>query len=1319
MGNQPSAVEARGHHHHAPNKLSKPRTGSHSSSNGLLTNRLSHLSAHSHASQASHKTSLPSPAPNKQREPLSSPVQPDAHLPHLPPIPGRSLTTAAAPTRHRQNDINNQADWDYSYDDSKDNLPTLGRRRSLFRSKSVVDPERRQEKSHHKRSNSGGVQRRNSVANEQGANYYGEAITENWAVHPNQQRKSINYDLMSYESQRLLNTSEQRQTFVEEGPAMPETHDVSESTWKSSNPHPASAAPSVKNGEFGHASRASSDLSMYTTPMRRLSLRQPGIATRSKTEGPSRRHSRTTTPERSRRPSFMIGDDEDEMHLPLPPTIVYPGQPRVLTPCEDDYKQIGAFKLGSLRIVNGAASPSPMGSPSEKKVAKINGDDTPTKKQKIDGYFARKLGKTASKFLSPKPEADEEDAEEPGELQPTYLKEMPQIHSPIPSGPLVSPFATSISNLDSSVSSESSKPGTLSSPNLSKGTQDAKDISKNTSSRLELPSDYLPALKFNLTNSERPSKEELRTTSKHTAQEDQLFEDDQASDILSTGAEVLDVRNDPSAKPDPANPVSQRPKLDPTQRGSRTISRSDSGFVSSPTSDGASTHRSSGTSAVSSRLTKADSGYSSNVSLRSFQGNSKHNSLAAKALVPDKDFPPKRHPSSIASKRARSSFLVENVKEPNLDRSTEKLELEKKRPPSIPDREPSPPAVPDKDFPPLSPGNTSLNSSRFSLGPNQALQSTRQSRFSNSLRKSRLFMTPSPMPSQTASEPPMRRAGPTKSPLSPLSLVSGRSSAATSPSLPTEKPTKSGRLRRLLSGSGLQSQTSKSNLGLHQNHHLDSARIPNVPKHTENSLADHETKYPSASQRLALKTRESKETLMTILSITTSGSATPGGERQRSDRDRNFKKTKESLSIPERRNTMSGDVSEDQPGARRRMGRHEAPPLIHRNTVDGAAFPHFQLPQIHTAASYNNLDTMYATDGFDPDGYFAQEEKPRQVAASVGRTFNVASEAERSIYKRVAVQRQAEKEARASSSQASNMAGYLDPLSPVSAAPSPTTAHHRARAISRSGSLRVPPPLRPQSIPPTQNQTEALSRKSSREAIQSFPSSTPNSDDTGFVAPLRPENRKSTQSSSEAPPIPPQNPRRSTSSSRANSLSSDTGGPDWQPIVARRESMSSYSNVGGYATPPPPSRPASAAGYQTTNLQAPPSLHHRNSYDRPMVAAGPGYFEAQTRQLAAELGAGRHTIYSSGSIDTWSTGHVSYGPSPFPWDQYGHGSSLQGGHAPYVPRQKRRSSHVRPPNVPYRVLHSYNSPAYKGVPIWSRLLTTGPHRDIFILSSTI
>ncbi|KAG4444035.1 hypothetical protein IFR05_000495 [Cadophora sp. M221] len=126
-------------------------------------------------------------------------------------------------------------------------------------------------------------------------------------------------------------------------------------------------------------SRTPSETQLYV-PIRRRSLLQHGVATRtSYVEEP-----RQSLPPQPRNveefqnyyynPSKPTSSPLAELAALRPPPEFLPG-PRVETPTELDYGHIGAFKLGSLRIMNGAASPAPSLDPSLRRAATMGPEE--------------------------------------------------------------------------------------------------------------------------------------------------------------------------------------------------------------------------------------------------------------------------------------------------------------------------------------------------------------------------------------------------------------------------------------------------------------------------------------------------------------------------------------------------------------------------------------------------------------------------------------------------------------------------------------------------------------------------------------------------------------------------------------------------------------------------------------------------------------------------------------------------------------------------------------------------------------------------------
>ncbi|RYP59362.1 hypothetical protein DL770_010222 [Monosporascus sp. CRB-9-2] len=226
--------------------------------------------------------------------------------------------------------------------------------------------------------------------------------------------------------------------------------------------------------------------------------------------------------------------------------------PRALTPSDADYKQTGAFKLGTLRITNGSPARSPAaGSTSEDEKGRTV--HSSSRAQAKSDYFEKRLMGDDGKVLSRKNYSVPEGAQT---LQ-----------------------------------------GSLRSYSITPLSHDNSRLTEAQTSHQSLQDDLMGQLSP-LVTTPRPRSPQLQVTSKHTAAEDDLFEDGPRE---SFSIEVLDVRMDPNAKSHP-------PRPSPASGGriSTELSRADSGIGASPVSE-----------VPFKPLAKADSGYSSNVSLRS------------------------------------------------------------------------------------------------------------------------------------------------------------------------------------------------------------------------------------------------------------------------------------------------------------------------------------------------------------------------------------------------------------------------------------------------------------------------------------------------------------------------------------------------------------------------------------------------------------------------------------------------------------------------------------------------------------------------------
>ncbi|KAH8594066.1 hypothetical protein B0O99DRAFT_595778 [Bisporella sp. PMI_857] len=359
-------------------------------------------------------------------------------------------------------------------------------------------------------------------------------------------------------------------------------------------------SPQEESPELTHASRTNSDTQLYA-PIRRRSLLQHGVATR---------NSWVENDSRSSLPSQMADslvdmqtryyNSEKPTSSPLaelanievkPVDLIT--QPRVATPNDMDYGSIGAFKLGSLRITNGAASPAPSLERANTIGAEedyiLVGNARPNRPTSRHGF-----GQRSQTISVPQ-----------GEIKPPWITraesplqkvENSEQHDP---APLI--VRTDL---------------TLPNPEFS-----LFKFTESPTKSLELAQEYMQDLAlspFSFDASPAISPK-LEATSKHMAVEDNLFE------------------------PEPGTPIVSE---------AYAPGSFDSGY-----------HANEGASTKDQRraipLAKADSGYSSNVSLRSFKGN-------AAPPAPPKEGPPTPPKDPVStesvSRVASSTYSVVSVR---------------------------------------------------------------------------------------------------------------------------------------------------------------------------------------------------------------------------------------------------------------------------------------------------------------------------------------------------------------------------------------------------------------------------------------------------------------------------------------------------------------------------------------------------------------------------------------------------------------------------------------------------------------------------------
>ncbi len=1031
-------------------------------------------------------------------------------------------------------------------------------------------------------------------------------------------RISWNYNLTSYEAQRLLNVIEDGGP-LEQSTGMSETtmSVVTEATWKSSNP----VKPIVTT-----ISRVNSDMSLYTPVRRRSIIQTPGVATRSNSARPSsrarsNRYSVPPTPNLSRQQSFESYRG-GVMSMPPPPLGLgldnlaglwdQDSTPRVVTPCGDEYQSIGAFKLGTLRITNGAVSPASAGTVD---LETGRDDNEEIVADSVDG-FPQNL--TTPHGLGVSDAALRVSSLGPAPIQPKATRVKP----------LSIPF------LDTKLIDH-----VLPSPRLTGLTPtEAKPV-------------YLAEINFTPFSLYAPSSSslELRTTSKNTALEDELFEDDLPEvQVEYSSAEVLDVRLDPSAKSHPENT--------PAQRSSTTVvTRTDSGFVSATSPSSECSHH---------PLTKADSGYSSNVSLRSFHGKTQ-------AIIEGEQFPvPPIEKHGSDSSRKSGSDVSANEK----NAVPEAL----LRPPEPPRREAPPPPVPPKDYPPLSPTQaraTSMLQKQRSGG----LRPSENRRSTSSLAK-KLKRSPSPIATFLSfrTGPKSPDSGVPHTPVSARSArsaVSAKSDSSNSALSVGSGAERGNKLQKLLSSSY---RASTGQPTVHTTHVSEKPCVPAIPREVETKLRERTGLLPLATKRPALRPHGSLDTLKTILSVGSAEAAydfvaaipavSPVFEAGGLDRE-------ETPEAVHRTYSLTSSIT------------HVAAHLLARSTFTRKQVPTREMAakererdmEQHVAPS-NTYDAGSQTSIDDGEIYFSP--------TSARRTQSLTASVEQNLYFR----RQMPVGRPGTSRSGAEL--------PSPSLPSPIFAsmlelERRARtppgmvSTRRPMSLRVPPALRTQSSTGQLN-SQSLSRKTSREGVYSYPNMQPplslgrkpsREEVRSSYPPYQPSGLSNSEAAESPPPIPPMNPRR-------RSL---TRTPNWE--VQTDHGLSQQSSSGSVFLP---NQPGSKMWQPPTNK---PRLRHRASYDgygqsQPMSGygllygyTGPGYPPSMSNG------------YTGSSMKEPSLGPLDLPrnePGPQQWDPYGQ----------YPPQVHRGQGHYRNRSVgygsnpPYRVLHSYNSPAYRNAPIW-------------------
>ncbi|KAK4464125.1 hypothetical protein QBC42DRAFT_344882 [Cladorrhinum samala] len=1109
MGNAQSSETTRRY----SQKLSKPKTNSHATA-GLLSPNGS----------------------SKSTKRLSNAPLPEPPLPPLPPMPmspSGATTVTNSSIAEFSGTIEQRAGRSVSIS-SNPGLPQESKRRSLFRSRTLQggsDSGRRERNAISTPGIVDRMSRTSSLTYESAIAYYGPPDLDEWSEQP-QSQTSWNYNFTSYEAKRLLNLAEEphydrTMSLSEHRMTM-----VTETTWTNSNSAQNSSTP---------VTRANSDVSLYVPVRRRSIIQTPGVATRSNSMrhiNPSprfnARYSHPATPSLSRQQSIE-SYRSGIVSMPIPPRIrdLDPA-PRALTPCEDEYLSIGAFKLGSLRITNGAASPI---SPD---VRRGNSESDKGKSGGETDYFARgKVGATATA------------------VQPRAVQQ---------------------------------------------------DCTVTTAVSLEVPSttaskpapEFLPAVSISPLGLELPDplSPQLQTTSKHSALEDDLFEDDAQPEYSSV--EVLDVRFDTNAK---SAHVPAEAKSDAGLR------RTDSGFMSTGSPSPESIHK---------PLAKADSGYSSNVSLRSFQQKNQNETESSTSVTAPKRAPPPVPPKDVAQKSTTGS--------PKLNGTPKKTQ-------------------------------SFTNSAKENSPTKTAMSKARDA--------------PTPIKSFLSRERGL--SSPASLPRTPASEQSSKSDNSVSAMSVSVKPQRTNRLQRFLTSARRSGATS---LEVHATHEMGKNKLPSIPHEVEEKLNARAGRFPMTTKRLALKPRASLDTLKTIFSV---GSIETGQDVQSaavSTKDSLWRQTLHiahaASSIVPQKPVTRKPVPAPQETNTARLGSNEANPApkgTHVATLDALVGrrSHSQPPELEPRRSLQLDLTVRGSSNNNP------LELPSPLLPSpVARAMSMTAKT-----------------------------SMPPPVSMATRMQMPT---------------RVPPPLRPQSS------TSSLRRQASRENIQSHPAAHPSL--------ARRSSRENIQSypsyQQEMPegglssPPPTMDPRRLAAfRPRQNSQKSVYGSQNWEVQtehgLSRQSSYASLSGgsgrnsissdrgyYGGYGSQEGYSiqRPSSAQPWMMQPF-GPQPLRNRagyedHSYGRQLPQQG--YPPSMSNGYTAPPQARQEqwsTHHSLSVASTWSRSQLDAAAGQ--WYQPGPT------YPPYVPRgpyRKRSMSAHHGPKPPYRVLHSYNSPAYRNAPIW-------------------
>lgn len=702
-----------------------------------------------------------------------------------------------------------------------------------------------------------------------------------------------------------------------------------------------------------------------------------------------------------------------------------------------------------------------------------------------------------------------------------------------------------------------------------------------------------------------PFSPDLQMRSKHTA--------DEAVACVST-AEVLHVRNDPSAKPSPET-IQER-----AQQDKAALNRSDSGCVSTPFSE-----------ASRKPLSKADSGYSSNVSLRSLLG-SKSGSRKGRNS-PEKLSPDQLQPSS-------SSILTSST----LEKPEEEEEAAEG---SASEKAPTPPPKNNASETPTR--NSMSSTSRGSIRMPSLRSSAKEDHTQDP-------QTPRPI---------HRRA------------VSADSVAAITPSpaksmsaLDIGNGTHRAKLQRFLSGSRRKNSVKK------EKEPAKEEEVPSLPVDKDEKIQRYDNgTYFIASKRPHLRVHPSRDTLKTILSVGSTDLLQ--SEEVLQDAEKETKKEEEATpgpapkpKTPRRRSFQQNSHSFNHAASSVASPRRQASLAIlnRKRSVTMAANHRRDLQGLNSSAPEHILEYEAAMTSVD-----SVRQSMGKSAFDQAITANErASAPPRPIIHSSSVMDRRRgpplPPLRTRASAPTFRGTTLQPMSPLVPEPgkkpkSPPPVSMQTRGSKKSKSHRPAPPRRPKSTPPggvPREQRPPLPRHSSRESIHSYPPA---------------QNMGHSLNASLSSPTGYYQPMH-----QVHRTASWQPGPGFQGSARpRRGSVTHPVNIG----------PANS-GMNRSQSTVPYPKAHQNQNPRHSRTDGYGL----SHQWPLQQGA--HGFTSHGNNHMVDHHHYQH-----------HHHQQQHGQNPHVSSHghvRRESGGPQSPhghNPPYRVLHSYNSPAYKGVPIWS------------------